>query len=91
MKIKVYPNGLDFLKEQTEYLFSNELLKSKNAFFYFNAIKLQNSDEENFVVNISDDNEQLTILSKSPYPTLLFGKQELCLPAIQYLKEKNSI
>ncbi len=91
MKIKIYQNGLDFFKDQRQSLFSNELAKMKNVFFYFNAMKLQNCDDQNFAVNISNDKEQLTILSKSPHPTLLFGNQELCLPAVRSLKENHLI
>lgn len=84
--ITVYTNGQDFIRENDEFLRTNEHL---SLFFRLDAPLLRKSNRENYAIKCTAQNDTLLALKVEPYNLLLFGSSACTDELTSYLMTNN--
>lgn len=77
-----YENGNEFLKENLEFLNTNEYLAT---FFKLNAPSILSKSKSNYAIKCENNGYKLVTLRMQPYSTLFFGDLECINEIVSYL------
>ena len=73
--LKIYPSGKDFLAENIEIIHNFPL---ETVFFEANAKYMPQTDRQNFLLKLMEDDKFLLAVHNGPYPMVIFGDVALC-------------
>lgn len=79
--VKAYKNGNDFISENAEFLNTNIL---ESEFFFLDAPLIKETDRENYVLRVSEEDRIILVLKIVPYNLMFFGSKDLVGSFIDY-------
>jgi len=86
LKIKNYQTGEEFLKENGEYLKTNQYMSS---FFFFDAPLIKESNLKDYALCVEKENKKLLAIKVGYYPLIVFGEKELAPYLVNYIYTNN--
>ena len=83
-----YNTGEDFINENKEYLDTNPYLA---VFFHIDAKVFKEENKNNYIIKVSDGNNQLLAIRVEPYNLILFGSALCVSELLNYLSQNQYV
>lgn len=84
--IKVYNNGIEFLKDNSLFLDENRYM---STFFYLDSEVYHECTNKNYAIKLEDNDKRILAMKIEPYNLMLYGSSKILKELLTYLDSNN--